>query len=97
MDNITIQTIGWIPAFIFPFAAAMQLFKIYSKKRADGVSAMAWFAFGIANLSLYVYTEKYYELQTLFGMVGQAMIDFTIAGYTVDCNNRVTNVIEERV
>lgn len=97
MNDITIQVIGWIPAFIFPMAAALQLFKIYSKKRADGVSALAWFAFGIANLSLYVYTEKYYELQTIFGMVGQAMIDFTIAGYTVYCNKRVQNLIEGEV
>ena len=63
MDSLTIQTIGWIPAFIFPAAAAIKLFKIYSKKRADGVSALAWFAFGIANLSLYVYTEKYYVIR----------------------------------
>ena len=94
MNNITIQAIGWVPALIFPIAAALQLFKIFSKKRADGVSALAWFAFGIANLSLYIYTEKYYELQTLFGMVGQAMIDFTIAGYTVYCNKRAINILE---
>jgi len=27
---------------------------------------------------LYVYTEKYFSLQTIFGMLGSALIDFII-------------------
>ena len=86
LDSNLIQFIGWVPAVIFPLAAAMQLIKIHSNKRADGVSASAWIAFGVANLCLYIYAEKYDELQTLLGMVGQAIIDFTIAGYAIYIN-----------
>ena len=61
----------------------MQLVKIFREQSADGVSAIAWVAFGFANISLYVYTEKYSSLQTIIGMLGQAMIDFTIAFFAV--------------
>jgi uncharacterized protein with PQ loop repeat len=91
-----IQMIGWVPAIIFPLAALMQLYKIYIVRCADGVSAMAWFAFGIANLSLYIYAEKYEEMQTLVGMVGQALIDFMIAGLTVYFARLNSLVIEEK-
>jgi uncharacterized protein with PQ loop repeat len=83
LDTNFIQLLGWVPALIFPIAAALQLFKICANKRADGVSASAWIAFGIANLCLFGYTEKYTELQTIIGMVGQAAIDFTIAGFAI--------------
>jgi uncharacterized protein with PQ loop repeat len=78
-----IQLSGWIPAVIFPLACLMQLVKIFREQSADGVSVLAWIAFGFANISLYVYTEKYSSLQTIIGMLGQAMIDFTIAFFSV--------------
>jgi len=79
MISSFIQFSGWIPAVIFPLACLMQLVKILREQSADGVSAMAWVAFGFANISLYVYTEKYSSLQTIIGMLGQAILDFTIA------------------
>lgn len=79
MNSSFIQFSGWIPAVIFPLACLLQLVKIIREQSAGGVSVIAWVAFGFANISLYVYTEKYSSLQTIIGMLGQAIIDFTIA------------------
>jgi uncharacterized protein with PQ loop repeat len=79
MTPFLIQLSGWIPAVIFPLACLAQLVKIVREHSADGVSVIAWIAFGFANISLYVYTEKYSSLQTVIGMLGQAVIDFLIA------------------
>jgi len=83
MPTSLIQISGWIPAVIFPMACLAQLVKILREQSADGVSAIAWIAFGFANISLYVYTEKYSSLQTIIGMLGQAGIDFAIAFFAV--------------
>jgi len=83
MNDQWIQFIGWIPAIIFPGACMLQLIKLLVVKKSEGVSAIAWVAFGIANLCLYVYTEKYDSYQTILGMLGQAFIDFSIAAVAV--------------
>jgi len=83
MNSLIIQISGWIPAIIFPLASFIQLIKILREKSGDGVSSLAWVAFGLANISLYIYTEKYSSLQTIIGMLGQAFIDFTIAFFAV--------------
>lgn len=82
MTPFLIQISGWIPAVIFPLACLAQLVKILREQSADGVSVIAWIAFGFANISLYVYTEKYSSLQTIIGMLGQAGIDFLIAFFS---------------
>ena len=79
MDASLIQIAGWIPAIIFPLACLIQLVKIIRYRSVDGISAAAWMAFGLANISLYVYTEKYSSLQTIIGMLGSAAMDFIIA------------------
>jgi uncharacterized protein with PQ loop repeat len=79
MSFSLLQISGWIPAVIFPLAGLLQLIKILREQSADGISAIAWIAFGFANISLYIYMEKYSSLQTIIGMLGQAIIDFTIA------------------
>lgn len=83
MDASFIQLSGWIPAVIFPLACLIQLIKILRERSADGVSAIAWVAFGFANISLYIYTEKYTSLQTIIGMLGQSLIDFSIAFFAI--------------
>jgi uncharacterized protein with PQ loop repeat len=82
MTPSLIQLSGWIPAVIFPLACLAQLVKILREQSADGVSIIAWVAFGFANISLYIYTEKYSSLQTIIGMLGQAVIDFLIAFFS---------------
>ncbi|MEM6452153.1 MAG: hypothetical protein AAF703_17800 [Cyanobacteria bacterium P01_D01_bin.105] len=44
---------------------------------------MTWLLFGIANVGLYVFTEKYFALQSLIGLLGTAMMDFVIVGMIV--------------
>jgi uncharacterized protein with PQ loop repeat len=82
MTSSLIQLSGWVPAVVFPLACLVQLVKILREQSVDGVSAVAWVAFGLANISLYIYTEKYASLQTIIGMLGQAGIDFLIAFFT---------------
>jgi hypothetical protein len=81
-DNV-IQFSGWLPAIIIPVATALQLIDMLRKGSAEGVSALVWFLFGIANLGLYVYTEKYLEIQAVLGLLGTAVIDFVITGMAV--------------
>jgi uncharacterized protein with PQ loop repeat len=83
MTPLFIQITGWIPAIIFPLACLAQLIKIFRHQSADGVSSLAWLAFGFANISLYIYTEKYSSPQTIIGMLGQAMVDFLIAFFAL--------------
>ncbi len=73
-----IELIGYIPAIIFPAATLIQLVYLLKTKSAQGVSASTWFAFAIGNLSLYVYTEKYDALQSIFGQLVTAVIQFYI-------------------
>jgi len=79
MNSTIISLSGWIPAVIFPLACLLQLIKIQRNKSASGVSVAAWVGFGLANICLYIYTEKYDSYQTIIGMLGQSLIDFLIA------------------
>jgi hypothetical protein len=47
------------------------------------VSWLTWFLFGLANVAVYIYTEKYFALQTIIGFLGTAVIDFVIAGMAI--------------
>ena len=65
-----IDIIGFIPAIIFPAAALMQLVHLVRAKRSEGVSALSWSAFALGNLAMFVYAEKYFELQAVVGLLG---------------------------
>ena len=78
MSNIITNLAGWIPAIILPTATAFQLIKVNRSKSADGISITTWLLFGIANVGLYIFTEKYFELQSLIGLLGTAILDFII-------------------
>ena len=78
-DSLT-NLAGWIPAIILPTASLLQMIKIVRMKCAEGVSIMTWFMFGIANLGLYVFTEKYFAIQAILGMLGTALINFITVG-----------------
>ena len=78
MSNIITNLAGWIPAIVLPTATTFQLIKISRSKSADGVSITTWLLFGIANVGLYIFTEKYLELQALIGLLGTAILDFII-------------------
>ena len=71
---------GWFPAFILPLAALIQLVTIFRNRSTDGVSWVSWGLFGLANLALYIYTQKYSDLQSILGLLGTALVDFIIMG-----------------
>lgn len=60
-----IDIIGYIPVVIFPTATIMQLWHLVKSKSSKGVSPVTWGAFALGNFSLYVYTEKYDEPQSI--------------------------------
>jgi len=73
-----IEFIGYIPAVIFPTATIIQLLHIIRSKSSEGVSAMAWAAFALGNVSLYVYTEKYDAIQSIIGLLVPSVLQIGI-------------------
>ncbi|MCL2689965.1 MAG: hypothetical protein FWE57_09005 [Chitinispirillia bacterium] len=78
MNNMSTDYIGWLPAVILPLATVFQLIKIIKSKSAEGVSAVSWFLFCIANTGLYIYTQKYLELQAILSMLLTAFLNLVI-------------------
>ncbi len=79
MNPHIINIAGWLPAIIFPAATLIQLLAILKSQSTLGVSWSTWTLFGIANISVYIYTEKYLAVQTIVGFLGTALLDFMIA------------------
>lgn len=75
----TAQLVGVLPAVVFPTATALQLIRIVRARSTVGVSVFAWTLFGIANIALYVYAERYTEWQAIVGLLLTAILDFAIA------------------
>ena len=73
-----IEFIGYIPAVIFPTATIIQLFHLLRTKTSEGVSAIAWGAFALGNVSLYIYTEKYTEYQSIIGLLVTSVLQLFI-------------------
>lgn len=83
MNSLIIEISGWLPAIIFPAATLIQLLAILRSRSTHGVSWSTWMLFGVANISVYVYTEKYLAVQTIVGFLGTAALDFIIAGLAI--------------
>ncbi len=79
MPPALITFCGWLPAVIIPMATLLQLVAIVRKRSAAGVDWVTWFLFGVANVGLYIYTEKYGDIQSVVGLLGSALMDFAIA------------------
>ena len=79
MDSTIISIMGWIPAVILPVATLNQLVRIIMEKSAQGVSIATWLLFALANIALYIYTEKYFSVQSIVGLLGTGVIDISIA------------------
>lgn len=69
-----VELAGYVPALIFPLATLMQLLHLLRTKKADGVPALTWAAFALGNICLYIYAEKYWELQSIIGQLGTALL-----------------------
>jgi hypothetical protein len=83
MNSQIITIAGWLPAIIFPAATLIQLLAILKTPSMLGVSASTWTLFGIANIAVYIYTEKYLAYQTIIGFLGTAFLDFIIAALAI--------------
>ncbi len=88
MANSVTNIAGWIPAIILPTATLIQLVRIVWLRSASGVSLFTWLLFGFANLGLYVYTEKYSELQSIAGLLLTALLDFMIVALIIAFRRR---------
>ncbi len=77
------QLAGIIPAIVFPVATLIQLIRIVTQRSAAGVSATSWILFGVANIAIYFYAERYTEWQAIAGMLLTALLDFVIAGIAI--------------
>lgn len=78
MPDWLFAALGWVPAIIFPAASGLQLLAILHRRSAQGVSIPAWGLFAIANLCLFVYTEKYDEVESIVGALGTSVLNVCI-------------------
>lgn len=72
------QLIGWIPAVILPTATLLQLLRLIRARSSEGVSTATWALFALANVSLYIFTEKYTSPQAIIGMLFTALLNVII-------------------
>ena len=78
MSPIIVEVSGYVPAVVIPIATALQLVSVLRSRSTAGVSWMSWLLFGVSNIGLYIYTEKYLALQSIVGLLGSAALDFAI-------------------
>ena len=78
MSQELIQLIGFLPAIIFPLASLTQLWAMHRQQSAKGVSISTWIMVAVANLSLYIYTQKYDEIQSILALLGAASLNLCV-------------------
>lgn len=83
MSDLVANLAEWIPATILPTATISQIVKIYRSNSTEGISLITWLLFGFANVGLYIFTEKYFTLQALIGLLGTAIMDFIIVAMII--------------
>jgi hypothetical protein len=77
------QLAGILPALVFPTATLVQLVRVIRNPTAAGISLSTWALFGVANLAVYCYVERYAEWQAILGMLVTAVLDFAIVGLVI--------------
>ncbi|WFB37595.1 hypothetical protein P3T73_07460 [Kiritimatiellota bacterium B12222] len=80
MSDFWVNVAGWIPAITLPAATSLQLIKLLRSRSTQGVSVLTWVLFGIANLGIYIFTEKYFVIQSLMAQLLTAILNFIIVG-----------------
>ena len=78
MPESLINLAGWIPAILLPGATLTQLLKIVIRRKTEGVSVITWLLFGVANLGIYIFTEKYFAIQSILAQLLTAVLNFVI-------------------
>jgi hypothetical protein len=82
-----LELVGWVPAVVFPGGTLLQLAVILRRKTAAGVSVTAWTAFAFANICLFLYTEKYGEIESILGALGTATLNLCIVAAAIRYRN----------
>lgn len=78
-----LQLAGLIPAIVFPLASLSQLIAIARRRSAEGVSIATWLMVGFANISLFIYSEKYVDLLNIIALLGAALLNFCVASMAI--------------
>ncbi len=73
-----LNVIGWVPAVVFPAATVSQLFVLTRRRKADGVSAMTWSLFAVANVCLYLTIGEWLRPQILITTLGTAVLQVVV-------------------
>ncbi len=87
------QIAGILPAIVFPAATSLQLLRILRSRSTAGVHVPTWFLFGLANVAIYIYAERYSEWQAIIGMLLTAVLDFVIVGLALWANRKRTGAL----
>jgi len=80
MNSFWINIAGWVPAITLPLATLFQLIKLAKTRSSEGVSILTWLLFGFANLGIYIFTEKYWVIQSILAQLLTAVLNFVIVG-----------------
>jgi len=75
-----LDAVGWVPAVIFPMASLMQLGALLRRGRAEGVSAVTWGMFALANVCLYLTIGEWGRPQVIATTLGSALVQAIIVG-----------------
>ena len=75
-----LDAVGWVPAVIFPMASLMQLGALLRRGRAEGVSAVTWGMFALANVCLYLTIGEWARPQVIATTLGSALVQAIIVG-----------------
>jgi hypothetical protein len=79
-----LNVIGWVPAVVFPAATVSQLFVLTRRRKADGVSAITWGLFAVANVCLYLTIGEWLRPQILITTLGTAVLQVVVAVLQAD-------------
>ena len=72
------EVLGWVPAVVFPVGSGLQLLAIIHRRCAEGVSIPAWMLFAVANVCMFLYNEKYEEIESILGALGTAVLNVCV-------------------
>jgi len=87
-----IEIFGYIPAIVFPTATIIQLVHLIKSKTSEGVSPITWAAFALGNVSLYIYTEKYSQMQSIIGLLVTSALQLVIIALVFKYRKKVKSV-----
>ncbi len=72
------QALGLVPAIVFPVASLVQLVVMIRRRSGEGVSAITWTLFALANVCLYLYMGRHAEAQAIATTLGTAAIQVAV-------------------